>query len=137
MFVLDDVAGDAHAESRALSGGLGGEEVLVDALFHLFGHSLTVVRDTHQNIALCRCHLHRHLGRKAFALYFLFLPYGLESVVSDINHCTAKVLGDSHRYGQTCFIFFVDAYVEAFVVGAHSMIRQPYILLHDFGGISG
>lgn len=43
MFVLNDVACDTHAQTCALSNGLGGEEVLKETLLHLVSHTLAIV----------------------------------------------------------------------------------------------
>ena len=39
MFVLDDVANDAHAQSGALPDGFRGVEVLVETLLHFVIHA--------------------------------------------------------------------------------------------------
>ena len=135
MFVFDDVAGDTHSQSGSLSDGLGGEEVLVESLFHFLTHAFAVVGKADDEVPVLHLDGDRYLRLVVVAGRLLLLPHRIACIVHHVEYGSAQVLRNDHHRRQAFLIVLVDGDVEVLEVGTQSMIRHPDVLFHDFADV--
>ena len=94
MAVFNDFAGNTHTQSGTLSDRFGGKKVLKQPLFHLVGHSLTVVAHGDNDVAVMGNNTDRDLGLIVFSSRLCLMPDCIEGIVHHIKNGTADILRD-------------------------------------------
>ena len=122
VFVLDNVARDAHAQSSTLADRLRGEEILEEALFYQFRHALAIIADGDRYLVVGHSGFDTDLGLIVFRGVLRAFPYSVAGIVHQVQYGTAEVLRDDHRLRQVLLIVLMDADIELLIVGTHSVI---------------